>query len=95
MDGISLAGDKGFNVSASELSRRFGDAVRRERVKAGLSQEALAERAGLHPTYISMVERGVRNATLEVAGRLARGLEMSLLELIAETVGPAGRGRRR
>ena len=86
---------KGFNVPVSELSRRFGDAVRSRRLKAGLSQEALAERAGLHPTYVSMVERGVRNATLEVAGRLADALKVSLVEIIAETTGSPGRGRRR
>ncbi len=81
-------------MPASELSRRFGDAVRKQRLKSGLTQEALAERAGLHPTYVSMVERGVRNATLEVAAKLAQGLGLSLLELISETTGAAKRGRR-
>ena len=42
---------------------------------AGLSQEKLAETAGLHPTYVSMVERGIRNPTLDVAARIAKALE--------------------
>ena len=43
---------------------RFGLAVRREREAKGLTQERLAERADLDPTYISGIERGVRNASL-------------------------------
>jgi transcriptional regulator with XRE-family HTH domain len=66
------------------LSIRFGLAVRRRRVKAGISQEKLAEAAALHPTYVGMVERGIRNPTLDVAGRLAKGLKVGLPKLIAE-----------
>lgn len=51
----------------------------------GLSQEKLAERAGLHPSYIGMVERGMRNATLDVAFRIAKSLKISLPKLLAET----------
>jgi len=48
-----------------------------------LSQEALAERAGLHRTYIGFVERAERNPTLKTMEKLARGLEVSLAELFA------------
>lgn len=51
---------------------------------AGLSQEALAEKAGVHPTYLSMVERGIRNPTLDVASRLAKALKIPLPQLIEE-----------
>lgn len=51
---------------------------------SGMSQEKLAERAGLHPTYVSMIERGVRNATLVVSARLAKALKVGLPKLIEE-----------
>ena len=76
---------------APALSKRFGLAVRARRMAAGLSQEALAERARLHPTYVSMVERGVRNPTLDVAARIAKALKVSLSRLIEEVERP-GRG---
>lgn len=57
-------------------------AVRDRRMAAGLSQEKLAEAAGLHPTYVSMVERGIRNPTLDVAARIAKALKISLPRLI-------------
>ena len=51
---------------------------------SGLSQEKLAERAGLHPNYVGKIERGVRNATLDVAARVAKALKVSLPKLIEE-----------
>lgn len=68
----------------SSISKHFGIAVRNRRVAADLSQEMLAERAGLHPTYVSMVERGVRNPTLDVSARIAKALKVSLPKLIEE-----------
>jgi transcriptional regulator with XRE-family HTH domain len=59
-------------------------AVRDRRMAVGFSQEKLAEAAGLHPTYISMVERGVRNPTLDVAARIAKALKVSLPRLIEQ-----------
>jgi transcriptional regulator with XRE-family HTH domain len=66
------------------ISKLFGAAVRQRRIAAGLSQETLAERAGLHPTYVSMVERGVRNPTLDVAARIAKALKVGLPKLVEE-----------
>jgi XRE family transcriptional regulator, regulator of sulfur utilization len=71
-------------MSAPSISKLFGSAVRARRTAAGISQEKLAERSGLHPTYISMVERGVRKATLDVASRIAKALKISLPLLIEE-----------
>lgn len=68
----------------SSISKQFGTAVRNRRMAVGMSQEKLAERAGLHPTYVSMVERGVRNATLDVAARIAKALKVDLPKLIEE-----------
>ncbi len=71
-------------MPASFLSNRFGSVVRQHRVGIGMSQERLAELAKLHPTYVSMVERGIRNPTLNVAARLAKSLGHTLSELIEE-----------
>jgi transcriptional regulator with XRE-family HTH domain len=55
--------------------------VRSIRLARNLSQEQLAEIAGLHRTYISSVERQERNLTLETVERIARALEVGPLEL--------------
>ncbi len=68
----------------SSISKQFGTAVRSRRMAVGMSQEKLAERAGLHPTYVSMIERGVRNATLDVSARIANALKVDLPKLIKE-----------
>ena len=65
-----------------DLSKRFGARVRELRHDQGLSQEALAERAGLDRTYVSGVERGVRNPTLSTIERLALALGISLETLM-------------
>lgn len=60
------------------LGNFFGAAVRRHRELLRLSQEELAARAAIDRTYISGVERGVRNPTLEVMQRIARALGSDL-----------------
>jgi len=50
-----------------------------------LSQEQLAEEADIHPTYVGLVERGLRNPSLAVAERLASALGVKLSELVRET----------
>ena len=62
----------------------FGAAVRKERDALQLSQEALAERAGVHRTYVGSVERGERNVTLRVALRLAKALDTSVAALVRD-----------
>ena len=52
----------------------FGEAVRRRRERLGLSQEALGFVSGLDRTYVSGIERGVRNPTLRIIWRLAEAL---------------------
>ena len=60
------------------LARSFGQAVRRHRELLRLSQEELADRAHLDRTYVSGVERGVRNPTLEVMQKIADALGADL-----------------
>jgi len=57
---------------------RFGTAVRNKRAELGISQEELAGRAGLHRTYVSDIERGARNPSLESIEKLAQALGISL-----------------
>jgi transcriptional regulator with XRE-family HTH domain len=61
-----------------DLSEYFGPAIRRHRELLRLSQEELADRSGIDRTYISGVERGVRNPTLEVMQRIADALGADL-----------------
>lgn len=59
----------------------FGQRVKQLRQQAGMSQEMFADKCGLDRTYISGIERGVRNPTLEVIEVIARGLEIELNNL--------------
>jgi transcriptional regulator with XRE-family HTH domain len=66
----------------SALLVRFGGRVRELRQKAGLSQEAFADHCGLDRTYISGIERGKRNVSLENLKVLAKGLNVTLSRLL-------------
>lgn len=59
----------------------FGGRVREHRLSAGLSQEELAEAAGIHRTYVSSVERGRRNVSLDNIIALARALKVDVAQL--------------
>jgi transcriptional regulator with XRE-family HTH domain len=67
------------------LTRRFGEVLQEARVEAGLSQEKLAFRSGVHPTYVSQIERGLKSPSLEVMGAIAGALRRPLYELIKTT----------
>ncbi len=62
----------------------FGEAVRKFRREKNLSQEALADLAGIHRTYIGDVERGVRNLSLVNIVRIANALEIPVSKLVIE-----------
>ena len=68
----------------SDIIRQFGKRVKFYRMKQKISQERLAEIAGLHPTYIGQVERGEKNCTLETAEKVANGLGVPLEELVSD-----------
>ena len=61
----------------------FGQAVRERRQEVGLSQEELGYRCSLDRTYVSGIERGVRNPTLRVIWRLADGLDVNASDLLS------------
>ena len=58
-------------VAKIDLKKKFGTVVRDRRTQLGISQEDLAERADLHRTYVSDVERGARNVSLQSIAKLA------------------------
>lgn len=66
----------------SVLLRALGHAIRQVREDRNLSQERLAELAGLHRTYISSVEQGRRNLSIENIQKIARAMGVSMTELI-------------
>lgn len=64
-----------------DIRIRFGRAIRRIREEQGINQEEAAERCGLHRTYYSGVERGVRNLSLVNVEKISKGLKTSLPDL--------------
>jgi transcriptional regulator with XRE-family HTH domain len=58
--------------------------VKRHRLAKKLSQEALAEKADVHPTYIGLLERGERTPGIDVAERIANALGKKLSQLVAQ-----------
>jgi transcriptional regulator with XRE-family HTH domain len=68
---------------ASMFQARFGSVVRSQRQSAGLSQEELAHRSGLHRTYVTDVERGARNPSLNSIRKLSDALGVSLSALFS------------
>ena len=66
-----------------DIRKKFGRRVRELREARDWSQEELADRADLHRTYISAVERAVRNPTLTVIARIAKALKVSMSELFS------------
>ena len=61
---------------------KFGDNVRDLRKLKGLSQEELSFKADLHRTYIGMIERAEKNITLSNIEKIAKALEVEIIELL-------------
>ena len=74
-------------MSETDL-QRFGSRVRAEREKREISQEELADRAGIHRTYLGGVERGERNIGLLNILRIARALDIPASELFSSITDP-------
>jgi len=72
-----VAGSRNFR-----LRQTFAARVREERKLQGLSQEALAEKSGLHRTYIGSVERGERNVSIDNIERIAKALDVKPADLL-------------
>jgi transcriptional regulator with XRE-family HTH domain len=74
-------------MQTGDIRTRFGSRVRQLRNERGWSQEAFADRAGLHRTYIGSIERGEQNISLENIEKVAATLGVSLAELFAPFTG--------
>jgi len=64
-----------------EVLIKFGNKVREQRLLLGLSQEELASRAGVHRTYVGMIERAEKNITLTNVEKIAKALKLSIDEI--------------
>jgi transcriptional regulator with XRE-family HTH domain len=67
-----------------KISDAFAIVLKQHRLAKGVTHERLAEKAGLHPTYISMLERCVRTPKLDVAESLANALGVPFSQMIAQ-----------
>jgi len=78
-------------LSDEEFLQNLGEAIRVRRQALGLSQEQVADKAGVHRTYLSDIERGTRNITVAMLNQVAMALDVELANLTrqAETAGKA------
>lgn len=67
---------------ARKYRRLLGGNIRLYRLKAGLSQELLAEKADLHPNYVGDIERGEENVSVDALVRLATSLRVKVADLV-------------
>jgi transcriptional regulator with XRE-family HTH domain len=81
-------------MRSAEISKSFGVVLKKHRLANKLSQEALSEKAELHPTHVSLLERFQRNPSLSVAESLAKAMGLTLSEMIAEAEQISRRARR-
>ena len=71
-------------MDLASLQRAFGAEIRRRREALGISQEALAFRSELHRTYVSLLERGLRNPSLGVIAQLAEALDTPMVSIVRD-----------
>jgi len=70
-------------VSRTRTEQRIlGEAIRNHRVKAGLSQEKLGEKAELHPVYVGKIERGQQWISLHALLRVAKAMGVKVRDLV-------------
>lgn len=67
-----------------EFSDAFAVVLQRHREAKKLSRQSLAQKAGLHQTYVGMIERGLSNPSLDTANALAEALELPFSKLVAD-----------
>jgi transcriptional regulator with XRE-family HTH domain len=68
----------------SQFLKLLGDRVRQRRIGLGISQEAFANKCGVHRTYIGKVERGEQNVSMASLERIAKGLGVRVSQLVRE-----------
>jgi transcriptional regulator with XRE-family HTH domain len=68
----------------SQFLKLLGESVRQRRVRLGISQEAFANKCGVHRTYVGKVERGEQNVSMSSLARIAKGLGVPVWQLVRE-----------
>lgn len=71
-----------MHLGEVDIRKRLGSNLRRLRTERGLSQEAFADRANIHRTYVSDIERGARNPTITIVQRLGDALGVDAGDLL-------------
>lgn len=72
-----------------DIKKKFGERVRLRREELGLSQEEFAFQSGIHRTYVSGIERGVRNPSLTMVERISESLGLSFSSLLDDDSNPS------
>lgn len=67
-----------------EITKTLGQVIRDRRRSKGLSQEELGEIAGMHRTYVGMIERGEKNITLANLVKVSQALDITASELLRQ-----------
>lgn len=80
---LSLRLQEVIYMPASIITEKFGSRIKEVRKDKNLSQEKLAEKSGLHYTYVGRVERGTNNISLKNIEKLIKGLGVSLSEFFS------------
>ena len=73
-----------ITTAMNNVSKQFGQRARAIRLKQGLSQGDVAKRMNIHRSYISSIERSVRNPSLKVIQKIAKALEVPMEKLIKD-----------
>jgi transcriptional regulator with XRE-family HTH domain len=76
----------------SNLRNDLGETIKQQRSALGISQGELAKRSGLHRTYVSDIERGMRNPTLGSIQKIAQALHVSVAKLFRSVASSNGKG---
>lgn len=79
---VRLLGWQDMPGKPATAQKRFGTIIRAERKEQKLTQEELADRAGISVVFLSDIERGVENVSLETIAKLAKGLDTKIGELL-------------
>ena len=82
--GLGFMSDDRAKPGLNETTRVFGERVRQRRQELGLSQEAAADRCGIHWTQLGKVERGQRSLRLETIVKIADGLSIDPGVLVSD-----------
>jgi transcriptional regulator with XRE-family HTH domain len=71
-------------IYMEDIYKHIGQVVKKRRIEMGLTQEELAEKTDLHPSYIGQIERGVKKISLLTLNKLSNGLNLNLYQFFKQ-----------